>query len=253
MKLITKCLVGVLALLVSSTLLLRGNSEIEAATEIFTGWQITANGVNYELYNVGSTTVFRNNGEVVSHNSIVIEAPFFDVTYFDTGEHGTLTPVGRISIFATALSPEGVIDVLFNQRVLPGETVRVNRGGNLSVTASTELSWNGITMGNHPGMNVRAGVVLDRGFVRFDASVPNFGHSTDTVHLMVVTDFTWETIASVYTVTYFRFNEITGEYSSGDITWFHSYWFTERGFYQVTVTRNSTSEVLGIFSFGIWF
>ncbi|MCL2522377.1 MAG: hypothetical protein FWE36_05920 [Erysipelotrichales bacterium] len=252
MKLIAKCLIGVLALLVSSALLLRGGNEVEAQTEVFTGWQVTANGVNYELYNVGSTTVFRSNGVIVSHNSITIVAPFFDVTYIDTGEHGTLTPVGRIDIFATALSPEGVIPVLFNQRVLPGETVRVNRGGNLSFTALTELSWNGIVMGSHPGMNVRAGVTLDRGFVHFDATISNFGITSGIVQLMVVTDFTWETIASVYTVTYFRFNEVTGDYSSGDITWFHSYWFTERGFYQVTVTRNSTSEVLGVFSFGIW-
>jgi len=138
MKILRKCIIATFALFLTLAILPKGDVEATQG-DIFTGWRITANNVDYDLWNNShSETFVKVDGEFYS-DWLGLRAINFDVSFIDNGQFGILHTRGVFDLFHMGETIGSIHPIIENQSVERNTSFTVTAGGPFYFRASTIL------------------------------------------------------------------------------------------------------------------
>jgi len=140
MKLFKKCILATFTLFLALAILPKGEiapAEAFSGQDIFTGWRITANDIDYDLWtNSHSGTFVKVDGNYYS-NWLGLRALSFDVSFIDTGQFGVLRAHGVFDLFHLGETIGSIHPIIENRSVRNGESVNVTTGGGFYFRGTT--------------------------------------------------------------------------------------------------------------------
>ncbi|MCL2522564.1 MAG: Ig-like domain-containing protein [Erysipelotrichales bacterium] len=140
MRIIKKCILAAFVLALTLAILPKGEiAPAEASQDIFTGWRITANNVNYDLWNNNQIGTFVKVDGSFYSRGLSLRALSFDVSFIDTGQFGVLRAHGIFDLFHVGETIGSIHAIIENRSVRNGESVNVIAGGGFYFRGFTNI------------------------------------------------------------------------------------------------------------------